>query len=351
MKSSLHRNGASQFLIEWLLLTALAARAQTNVPANISRDANNVSDQVVLTWGTTPGRMYSIFTTEGFPATWTPTNFNPMVARTTKASVTNAAERASRFYRVAEQPVPPGNTDAITATTIAETEKLLGLTFTDTAREQMLQRLSTSLQDANRITYEAMRRRRLLNRDAPALVFDPLPAHFVFEGLQRPIEWSSPQQVAVPERFADLAFYSVRELGELLRTRQLTSMDLTRLCLERLQRYNSNLLCVITLTEELALEQASRDDAELAAGQYRGPLHGIPYGLKDLFSTRSYPTTWGAAPFRDQIIDEDAFVVRKLEQAGAVLVAKLAHSFRSEPALHGPAPSSTAKASLRKLPR
>jgi Asp-tRNA(Asn)/Glu-tRNA(Gln) amidotransferase A subunit family amidase len=307
----------------WLLLTAITARALTNVPTNISQDANDPSNRVVVSWETTPGRTYNIFTTDGLPAMWTPTNFNPMRARSTRASATNAADRASRFYRAVEQPVPAGNTGAINATTVAETEKLLGLTFTATERNQMLQLLNAGFQDANRLTYEAMRQHRLLNRDVSALVFDPLPAHFVFESVQQPVEWSPPQQVAVPGRFADLAFYSVRDLGELIRTRQLSSMDLTRLCLERLKRYDSNLYCVITLTEELALEQAARADAELAAGQYRGPLHGIPYGLKDLFSTRRYPTTWGAAPFRDQVINEDAFVVRRLEQAGAVLVAKL----------------------------
>jgi Asp-tRNA(Asn)/Glu-tRNA(Gln) amidotransferase A subunit family amidase len=115
----------------------------------------------------------------------------------------------------------------------------------------------------------------------------------------------------------------VRELGELIRTRQITATELTRLYLDRIKRYDSKLKSVITLTEDLALRQAARADEELAAGHYRGLLHGIPYGVKDLFSKCGYPATWGAAQFKDQFLDEDATVVRKLEEAGAVLVAKL----------------------------
>lgn len=110
---------------------------------------------------------------------------------------------------------------------------------------------------------------------------------------------------------ADLAFYSVRDLGELIWTRQITSLELTMFYLERLKQYDPQLFCVVTLTEDLALSQAARADEELNVGIYRGPLHGIPYGIKDVFATKTYPTTWGAAPYRDRVIDEDAFVVQK----------------------------------------
>lgn len=310
-------------LLCWLLPTALAAQVQTHVPARIAPDPQGASNRVAVTWETTPGRTYSVLTADTIPGIWTATNFGSIRARSTKTNITDDLNRSARFYRVVEQPVPPGNTATITAATIVETEKILGLTFTASERNLMLQLLTASFQYANRVTYEAMRRHRLRNEDLPALVFDPLPRGFVFESTQQPIEWSPPQQITVPDDPADLAFYTVRDLGELIRTKQLTSMELTQLCLERLKRYDSNLFCVITLTEQLALAQAARADAELAAGQYRGPLHGIPYGLKDLFATCGFPTTWGAAPYRDQVIEEDAFVVRKLEQAGAVLVAKL----------------------------
>jgi Asp-tRNA(Asn)/Glu-tRNA(Gln) amidotransferase A subunit family amidase len=122
---------------------------------------------------------------------------------------------------------------------------------------------------------------------------------------------------------ASLAFQPLSVLARLLETRRLTSVELTRLCLERLRRFDPVLHCVVTLTEERALERAERADREIAAGRYRGPLHGIPWGAKDLMAVSGHPTTWGAMPFRDQVLPEDATVVRRLDEAGAVLVAKL----------------------------
>ena len=112
---------------------------------------------------------------------------------------------------------------------------------------------------------------------------------------------------------------SVTALAALVRTRRVTSLELTRLYLARLRRYDPMLQCVVTYTEELALKQAERADREIAAGQYRGPLHGIPWGAKDLIAWPGYPTTWGAPPFKDQMIDTKATVAARLEEAGAVL--------------------------------
>lgn len=120
-----------------------------------------------------------------------------------------------------------------------------------------------------------------------------------------------------------LAFATLRQLAGLLRSKRLTSVQLTQLYLDRLKRLGPDLYCVVTLTEDLALDQAAAADRDLAAGLDRGPLHGIPYGLKDLFHTRTYPTTCGIAPWKDRVVDEDATVVRRLAAAGAVLVAKL----------------------------
>jgi Asp-tRNA(Asn)/Glu-tRNA(Gln) amidotransferase A subunit family amidase len=120
-----------------------------------------------------------------------------------------------------------------------------------------------------------------------------------------------------------LAFLPVTQLAELVRTRQVSSVELTRMYLDRLRRYDPKLMFLVNLTEDLALKQAERADQEIAAGNYKGPLHGIPWGAKDLLATRDYPTTWGAAPYQEQIIHEDATVVKRLETAGAVLVAKL----------------------------
>jgi Asp-tRNA(Asn)/Glu-tRNA(Gln) amidotransferase A subunit family amidase len=310
--------------LTWAFLAAnVAAVAQNSVPTSIARDPEAPAERVVVTWQTTPGRTYELFTADELPGTWVAADGGPVRARTTRGSMAEDSGAPARYYSVREQPVPPGNTTAITATTVAETEKILGLTFTSSQRTQMLEILTATFQDINRTTFEAMRRHRLENSDPLALVFDPRPTGFSLEAEQRPIVWSPPGNGTAPANPVDLAFASVRDLGEWIRTGQLTSVELTQLALERLKRYDPSLFCVITLTEELALAQAARADAELAQGIHRGPLHGIPYGLKDLFSTRGYPTTWGAAPYRDQVIDEDALVVRKLEAAGAVLVAKL----------------------------
>ncbi|MEY4541189.1 MAG: hypothetical protein RLZZ306_2946, partial [Bacteroidota bacterium] len=121
----------------------------------------------------------------------------------------------------------------------------------------------------------------------------------------------------------DLAFYNVRQLAELIKTKKISSVELTKFYLERLKKYDPQLQCVVTLTEDLALKQATQADAEIALGKYRGLLHGIPYGAKDLLAKKGYKTTWGSVPFKDQVLDYDAVVVERLEKAGAVLCAKL----------------------------
>src|SRR5882724_1253088 len=127
----------------------------------------------------------------------------------------------------------------------------------------------------------------------------------------------------MPKSLEELAFASVRQLAELMRTKKISSVALTEMYLQRLKKYHATLKYVVTLTEERAMAQAKKADAEIAAGKYRGPLHGIPWGAKDLLATKGYKTTWGAAGFENQMIDEDATVVQRLDKAGAVLVAKL----------------------------
>src|SRR5262249_8858443 len=136
---------------------------------------------------------------------------------------------------------------------------------------------------------------------------------------------SRPGKVAPPHYSAveDLAFCSAVELGTLIKARKISSVELTKMYIARLKRYGPKLNCTVTLTEELALSQAEKADREIKQGGYRGPLHGIPWGAKDLFATRGIKTTWGAEPYRDQVIDYDAAVVERLRVAGAVLVAKL----------------------------
>src|SRR5580704_14242749 len=134
---------------------------------------------------------------------------------------------------------------------------------------------------------------------------------------------SSNEPGPVPAKDEDIAFAPVWKLSRWIETRKITSERLTKIYLERLERFNGKLRCVITLTRELALEQATKAHAEIAAGKYRGSLHGIPWGAKDLLDTAGIPTTWGAEPFRERVPAKDAAVVKRLHDAGAVLVAKL----------------------------
>ncbi|MEK7794751.1 MAG: amidase [Candidatus Hydrogenedentota bacterium] len=217
------------------------------------------------------------------------------------------------------QEAPAADTHGeITAATISEAEMLFGLTFTEDERKQML-----GLVKRMPVTFAEFRKVPLPNSVAPALQFNPLPPGFAFEPEHRPFVSPAGPPPAVPSDLEKAAFWSVADLGRAIKARAITSEALTRMYLARLKRYDPVLKCVITLTEDLAFKQAQRADADIAAGKYRSPLHGIPWGAKDLLAVKGYPTTWGAEPYRDQRFDEDATVARKLEEAGAVLVAKL----------------------------
>ena len=196
-------------------------------------------------------------------------------------------------------------------------EKIYGFDFSDEKTDMLLPGLKEQLGN-----YTTMRRQALSNSIPPAMQFNPLPVGFKFETTRRSFKASSPGKVKMPANLDDLAFYSIGQLGALIKSKQITSEKLTRFYLERLKKYGPKLECVVTLTESLALEQACRADKEIAAGKYRGPLHGIPYGAKDLLAVKGYPTTWGAAPYTNQVFDFDAEVIKRLEAAGAVLVAK-----------------------------
>jgi len=197
-------------------------------------------------------------------------------------------------------------------------EELAGLQFTDSERELMLSGVADLRAD-----YERLREVPLDNSVPPALRFDPVLPGMEVSTRPHIRRASRPRLEGVPASGSELAFLPVTELGGLLRRREVSSEELTRLYLNRLRTYDPELHCLITLTEERALDQARRADRELAAGKWRGPLHGVPWGAKDLLAVRGYPTTWGAEPFKTQVLDEDATVVRRLEEAGAVLVAKL----------------------------
>lgn len=209
------------------------------------------------------------------------------------------------------------NTNPITREVVAAAEQIAGLDFSDAKMDLMLPGLK-----GQRDSYEAIRRLPLSNGVPPAIQFNPLPVGFKFETSRRKFKASPPPKVKLPANLDDLAFWSVGELGALIKSRQITSETLTRFYIDRLKRFGPKLECVVTLTEERAFEAARRADLELAAGKYRGPLHGIPYGAKDLLAVKGLPTTWGAAPYTNQVFDFDAEVIRRLDAAGAVLVAK-----------------------------
>ena len=207
----------------------------------------------------------------------------------------------------------------ITVETIASAEEVAGLHFDPAERELMLDGLK---QQEQRI--EALHKISLPNSVSPAIVFDPVPpGKKIPPPMNRPMVRSRSGVRAVPADIEQLAFLPVTELSELVRRGRVTSLQLTQMYLARLKKYDPVLKCVITLTADRALEKARAADAEIKRGKYRGALHGIPWGAKDLLAVRGYKTTWGAGPFKDQVIDADATVVQRLDAAGAVLVAKL----------------------------
>ncbi|MBX7117380.1 MAG: amidase [Gemmatimonadaceae bacterium] len=207
----------------------------------------------------------------------------------------------------------------ITDETIVAAAEVAGVTFSPEDRALMLDAVkgqTRSLDQLHAIPLE--------NAVAPAMIFTPLPrAGAVPTGPQHPVRMSRRPATARPARLEDLAFAELTTLADLVRRRVVTSVDLTTMYLARLERLDPKLLCTTTVLRERALAQARAADAEIAAGRWRGPLHGIPWGAKDLLAVRGAPTTWGSAPFRDQRFDEDATVVQRLDAAGAVLIAKL----------------------------
>jgi Asp-tRNA(Asn)/Glu-tRNA(Gln) amidotransferase A subunit family amidase len=209
----------------------------------------------------------------------------------------------------------------ITPEMIEAAAVIAGITVTDEQKQMMLEDLK-ELRDSVTV----IRSMHLSNSVAPAFVFDPVPSGMKLDAVRKPLRMSKAPNVSHIASSGDsdtLAFATVRELAELLKTRKITSLTLTKMYLARLKKYDPQLHFVITLTEDRALANAAAADAEIAAGKYRGPLHGIPWGAKDLLAVKGYPTTWGAAGFEKQYFENDATVVRRLDAAGAVLVAKL----------------------------
>jgi len=215
-----------------------------------------------------------------------------------------------------DQPDPP--TDEITATDFEHAQKLAGLEFTPEQLDMVAQRHSRVVE-----RYRARREQPLPNSLALATVFDPRQSRPHGASQRSVFVRSGNRPGPLPSQDVDIAFAPVTSLSRWIESGELSSRRLTQIYLTRLERHDPALKCVITLTRDRALAQAAAADREIAAGTYRGPLHGIPWGAKDLFDTANIPTTFGAAPYKDRVPDNDAAVVRKLDEAGAVLVAKL----------------------------
>ena len=229
-------------------------------------------------------------------------------------------------------PTPPGMPPAfgtgpsvgpeVTAATFAEAEKLVQVQFTPAERAQAAGNWRVSMAPL----YERRTGPRKVALDpglAPASRWSPaIPGVTVGPSRDRFVR-SAGAPRELPSKDEDIAFAGVRDLSRWIQSRALTSERLTRIYLDRLERFQPRINAVITLTRDLALAQARKADAEIAAGRYLGPLHGIPWGAKDLLDTAGIPTTYGAEPFRDRVPQKDAAVVERLHRAGAVLVAKL----------------------------
>ncbi|MGN6399634.1 MAG: amidase [Flavisolibacter sp.] len=201
---------------------------------------------------------------------------------------------------------------------LQQTASLYDLDFTQAEADSMLDNITYW-----KSIYVNMHK-QLPKNDLPfPFAFNPAPYGSKIPTAQQKIIWTIPTNVVLPTNKNDLAFYSIMQLASLVKNKKISSVDLTKFFIDRLKEWGDTLQSVITITEDLAMQQAKQADDEIKRGKYRGPLHGIPYGLKDLFAVKGYKTTWGSTPYKDQTVDEDAYVYTQLKNAGAVLCAKL----------------------------
>ena len=215
---------------------------------------------------------------------------------------------------------PPAGPQRIDKLRLDAAESVFGVDFTEAEEQMALDSVNRNLD-----SYEQLRQLTVPLDTEPAITFRPYLPGKKPTGKATPGAKLRATKPVVPASLApdEIAFLPVTALAALIETKKITSMELTTIYLDRLKKYGDVLKCVVTLTEDLALKQAASADAEIKAGKYRGPLHGIPWGAKDLLAAKGYKTTWGATPYKDQVIDLDATVVERLRDAGAVLVAKL----------------------------
>ncbi|MBC7652162.1 MAG: amidase [Deinococcales bacterium] len=208
--------------------------------------------------------------------------------------------------------------DSISKQDIKSAARLLDINFTQKEVDTLYDGVKDNLDN-----YKLQHKLSLSNSVPMSLWQSPVLPGMQFAKKQEVINWNIPTNVQLPANKNDLAFYNILQLASLIKSKKISSVELTKFFIERLKKHSDSLQCVITITEDTALLQAQQADAALAKGIYKSPLQGIPYGLKDLFAVKGYKTTWGAAPYRNQMVDEDAYVYTQLKKAGAVLIAKL----------------------------
>jgi Asp-tRNA(Asn)/Glu-tRNA(Gln) amidotransferase A subunit family amidase len=203
--------------------------------------------------------------------------------------------------------------DSISTTTVKQAGLLYDVRFTEQEIDMMLQDLKDNLAD-----YKKIHALQLNNSIAMSAAQRLQPDN----AAQQKINWQYNKNIQLPSNNNELAFYSIQQLGSLLRKKLISSKELTAFFINRIKKYGDTLQCVVSITEDIAMQQAAQADDDFKKGIDRGPLQGIPYGLKDLFAVKGTKTTWGAAPYKEQVIEEDAYVYTRLKEAGAVLVAK-----------------------------
>ena len=203
--------------------------------------------------------------------------------------------------------------DSLSKTDVKSSGRLIDVQFTDKEIDMMLADLKDNIVD-----FKKMHSLILNNHVGMSIAQRLTPP----DEKQEKIKWQYDKKISLPANKNELAFYSIKQLGSLLRNKSISSVELTQFYLDRIKKYGDTLQCVVNLTEAIAIEQATKADEDFKKGIDKGPLQGIPYGLKDLFAVKSTKTTWGAEPYKDQSIEEDAYVYTRLKEAGAVLIAK-----------------------------
>jgi Asp-tRNA(Asn)/Glu-tRNA(Gln) amidotransferase A subunit family amidase len=205
----------------------------------------------------------------------------------------------------------------ITVSIISEAEKIIGQHFTSSQADSMLNMLN-----GFNNSYESLHKLNMPNSVVPALNFNPVPVGFVTPDAKNGFKLDKTSVAKMPANKNELAFYTLRQLADLIKSKQISSVELTRFFIDRIKKYNPKLLFAVTVTEDYALKKAAQADAEIKAGKYKGVLHGIPFGVKDLLSQKDHKTTFGSVAYKEQQLNIDATVVSKLEAAGGILVTK-----------------------------